>query len=145
MTDNQHLIEYFILENGNKLMVNDFCKNDKAFNDKLNAYYKVYNISYVVAYHHSRKVGTKALTRDGRWVEVKKSSPYCKSGRQFWNGYHRDRRQYFFSSIELANYMFRLYKPYGATLQGRLMTVPFGIGIGKTFIEDDYRKVKWAF
>lgn len=145
MTDNQHLIEYFILKDGSKIIVNDFCKNDADFNKKLNAYYRVYDISIVRAYHNSKKVGTKALTKDGRWVEVKKSKTYCKSGKQIWNGYHRDRRQYFFSSIELANFMFKLYKPYGATLQGRLMTVPFGIGVGKTFIEDDFRKIRWAF
>ena len=145
MTDNQHLIEILYLENGKELIVNDFCKNDSEFNRKINAYYRVHNITYVVANHNSKKVGTKALTRDGKWVEVKKSNAYCKAGKQTWNGYHRDRRQYLFSSMELANFMFKLYRPYGATLQGRLMTVPFGIGIGKTYIEDTFKKVKYAF
>lgn len=145
MKDNQHLIEFFYLEDGSKVTVNDFCKNDAEFLKKLDAYYQVYKITYVVAYHNSRKVGSKALTREGNWVGVKKSDAYCKAGKQIWNGYHRDRRQYFFSSVELANYIFKKYQPYGATLQGRLMTVPFGIGIGKSFIEADFKKVRWVF
>lgn len=146
MTNNeQHLIQAFVLTDGNKLVVNDYCKDDKEFYKKMYAYYKVYSITYADVNHRTEKKGNKALTKTGEWVDIKKSKAYCKAGKQIWNGYHRDRRQYFFSSVELANYMFSIYKPYGATLQGRLMTVPFGIGIGKTFIEDDYKKIRWAF
>lgn len=141
----QHLIETLYLADGNKVTINDYCKDDIEFNKKLDAYYKRYSISYVIAYHHTILKNGKALTRDGRWVNIKRSKVYCKAGRQVWDGYHRLRRQYFFSSIELAEYIYKLYKPCGATLQGRLLTVPFGIGIGKTYVEWDFRKIRAAF
>lgn len=145
MNDNQHLIQSFILADGRKITVNDYCKNDKEFLKKLDAYYKRYDITYVDAYHNTQRKGNKALTKQGEWVEIKVSKPYCKAGKQTWNGFHRDRRQYFFSSVELAEFMYNRWKSWGATLQGRLLTVPFNVGSGKTWVEDDFRRFKWAF
>lgn len=145
MKDNQHLIQAFVLADGRKITVNDYCKSDSEFLRKLDAYYKRYSITYTDAYHNTQKKGNKALTRSGEWVEIKMSKPYCRAGKQIWNGFHRDRRQYFFSSTELAEFMYNRWKGWGATLQGRLMTVPFSIGAGKTYIEEDFNRFKYAF
>lgn len=147
MNNTTHLIEYFDLQNGNRIYVYDYCSSDENFTKKLNAYYMRYDVAFVRANHSTEKRGDTARTRDGKWVNIKHTKNYMKAGRYSYDSQtnRKAKRQYFFSSVELAEAMFKKYKPIGATLQGRLMTVPFAIGYGTHFINQDFSKIRWAY
>ncbi len=147
MENTAHLIEYLQLADGTRVYVYDYCKDDKEFEKKLNAYQRRYNVYFVRVNHNTDRKGNTARTRKGEYKETKKNHAHMTMSNYTYDPQtgKKESRQYFFSDRDIADYIFWYFEPWGATLDGTTVTIPFAIGCGTYFVRRVFDEIKWAF